>query len=163
MAEEVKEEKKDKLKPLSEDEMKGAVKEELGQKTPVQIMEEWFRDPAHKKILLDIAKQIDTKFHSNWFNGNQFMKKTKWNTPDSCLEMLNSLKLGGFLEAKMFGKPGKMEERYHIYFTKDHQIGLIEANNEYLTEQIAEIKKLVVANKEEIKTIKIAIKEEKKK
>lgn len=105
-----------------EDSLAVAVKEELKRVPDEEIIKQRLNDPEVKAQLIGTAQYLNERFHGNWFDLAQMMKKTSWKTVNDCLRVLNLLKLSDLLMAKM-----DKVEKYKITLTKDVRKEIIQA------------------------------------
>jgi hypothetical protein len=76
-------------------------------------------DPQMESNLLKSARNLDTRFHSNWFTIEQIMKKTNIKSVIDARQLMNMLELKGFCKKENRSVSG---DKYKITLSKELQI-----------------------------------------
>lgn len=82
----------------SEKELENHVKETVAKKTDLEVVEEYIE--TNREMLRERAKQVSEAMYGNWFDIERFLKKTTYKNAQDAFQLLNLLKLAGYLSAR---------------------------------------------------------------
>ncbi len=91
---------------------------EVKSKDPVELLQESLKDEKILKETISSAKEFQRLMAGQWFDLRQVINKTKYNTGEKALKVLNLMKLSGVLIAEMRND----KEMYKIVLTKDQKL-----------------------------------------
>lgn len=89
---------------------------------PVEATYDRIQDPQVESDLIRSARNLDARFHSNWFSIMQILKKTGINTILDARQLMNMLELRGLAKKEEWHGV----EKYKITISKELQIANLE-------------------------------------